>query len=151
MMRSRKPQTNRGQRSDATRKSKMGAGVDSMFRVFADHTRLRILRLLQDGPLCVGDLVSILQAPQPTVSRHLAYLRRSGIVQTQQHGLWMFYELTPARGALHSKLLECLAIGVGLLPEVKADVEFARRVRRSGGCCPEGNRLMKQFQKGRRR
>jgi len=120
-----------------------------MFRVFADHTRLRILRLLQDGPLCVGDLVSILHAPQPTVSRHLAYLRRSQFVATRQHGLWMFYELAPAQGALHGKLLECLAIGVGLLPEVKADAELARRVRRTGGCCPEGNRLMKQFQKRR--
>ena len=72
-------------------RSKVGAGVDSMFRVFADHTRLRILRLLQDGPLCVGDLVDILRAPQPTVSRHLAYLRRSRFVETRQHGLWMFY------------------------------------------------------------
>jgi ArsR family transcriptional regulator len=122
-----------------------------MFRVFADHTRLRILRLLQDGPLCVGDLVDILRAPQPTVSRHLAYLRRSGFVEAQQHGLWMFYELVPAQSALHGKLLECLAVCARLLPEVKADVGLARSVRRSGGCCPEGRRLMEQFQHGRGR
>ena len=85
-----------------------GAGVDSMFRVFADHTRLRILRLLRDGPLCVGDLVSILRAPQPTVSRHLAYLRRSGFVKPRQHGLWMFYELAASPNALHGKLLDVL-------------------------------------------
>jgi ArsR family transcriptional regulator len=138
-------------RGAAARRPKMKAGVDWMFRVFADHTRLRILRLLQDGPLCVGDLVDILRAPQPTVSRHLAYLRRSGCVETRQHGLWMFYELAPAQSALHSKLLECLAICAGLLPEVKADVGLARRVRRSGGCCPEGRRLMEQFQHGRGR
>ena len=125
---------------------KDGPGVDSMFRVFADHTRLRILRLLQDGPLCVGDLVDILRAPQPTVSRHLAYLRRSGFVETRQHGLWMFYELAPAQSALHSKLLECLAVCARLLPEVEVDAGLARRVRRSGGCCPEGRRLMEQFQ-----
>jgi len=122
-----------------------------MFRVFSDHTRLRILRLLQDGPLCVGDLVAILGAPQPTVSRHLAYLRRAGFVDTRQHGLWMFYELAPARSALHDKLLECLAVCAPLLPEGKGDAVRARRVRRSGGCCPEGRRMMEQCQRGRGR
>ena len=122
-----------------------------MFRVFSDHTRLRILRLLQDGPLCVGDLVAILGAPQPTVSRHLAYLRRAGFVDTRQHGLWMFYELAPARSALHDKLLECLAVCAPLLPEVKGDGVRARSVRRSGGCCPEGRRIMEQCQHGRGR
>jgi ArsR family transcriptional regulator len=122
-----------------------------MFRVFADHTRLRILRLLQDGPLCVGDLVVILRAPQPTVSRHLAYLRRSGFVDTRQYGLWMFYELAAPRSAMHGKLLECLGVCTPLLPEVKADVARARSVRRSGGCCPEGRRLMEQSQYGRGR
>lgn len=122
-----------------------------MFRVFADRTRLRILRLLQEGPLCVGDLVDILRAPQPTVSRHLAYLRRAGFVEAQQQGLWMFYEMAPAQGGLHCKLLECLALCPGLLPEVKTDAARARALRRSGGCCPEGHRLMKQSQhwKGR--
>jgi ArsR family transcriptional regulator len=117
-----------------------------MFRALADCTRLRILRLLQDGPLCVGDLVEILRAPQPTVSRHLAYLRRSGFVETRKHGLWMFYELAPAQNALHGKLLECLAVCAPLLPEINDDVERADGVRRSGGCCPEGRRLMEQFE-----
>jgi len=134
-----------------TRRAKAGAGVDSLFRVFADRTRLRILRLLQDGPLCVGDLVDILGAPQPTVSRHLAYLRRAGFVETRQHGLWMFYELAAPQNAVHGKLLECLALCTGLLPKAKTDVARARGVRRSGGCCPEGHRLMDQFQQRRGR
>ena len=151
MTRPKKSGNGSARRSAGARGPKSGAGVDAMFRVFADHTRLRILRLLQDGPLCVGDLVDIVRAPQPTVSRHLAYLRRAGFVETQQHGLWMFYELTPPRNALHSKLLECLAACANLLPKVKADVGHARRVRRSGGCCPEGRRLMEQSQRERRR
>lgn len=138
-------------RGSGTRKAKIATGVDSIFRVFADRTRLRILRLLHDGPLCVGDLVDILRAPQPTVSRHLAYLRRSGFVDTRQHGLWMFYELAAPRSPLHSKLLDCLTVCTRLLPEVKADVVLARSVRRSGGCCPEGRRLMEQSQHGRGR
>ncbi len=115
-----------------------------MFRVFADRTRLRILRLLRDGPLCVGDLVEVLRAPQPTVSRHLTYLRRSRFVQTQQYGLWVFYELAPAQDALHGQLLDCLATCDGLIPEAKGDGVRARNLLRSGGCCPEGRRLMEQ-------
>jgi ArsR family transcriptional regulator len=122
-----------------------------MFRVLADRTRLRILRLLRDGPLCVGDLVEILRAPQPTVSRHLAYLRRSGFVDTQQHGLWMFYELARPQNAVHEKLLECLAACDGLLPQTKGDVVRADSIRRSGGCCPEGRRLMAEYQRRKQR
>ncbi len=121
-----------------------------MFRVFADRTRVRILHLLQAGPLCVGDLVIILRAPQPTVSRHLAYLRRSGFVDTQQHGLWIFYQLAPAPNALQRKLLECLSVCARLLPEADADAGRARAVRRSGGRCPEGRRLMERAQGGAR-
>jgi ArsR family transcriptional regulator, arsenate/arsenite/antimonite-responsive transcriptional repressor len=133
------------------RQATSGARVDSIFRVFADVTRLRILRLLQDDPLCVGDLVEVLGAPQPTVSRHLAYLRRAGFVETRQHGLWMFYELAPAQNTLHTKLLDCLATCDGLLPNAKTDGTRARALRRSGGCCPEGRRLLEQSRRGRRK
>ena len=122
-----------------------------MFRVFADRTRLRILWLLRDGPLCVGDLVAILRAPQPTVSRHLAYLRRAGFVGTRQNGLWMFYELAAARNVLHGKLLGCLATCGSLLPETNRDRIRANKIRRSGGCCPDGHRLMEELQEGKGR
>ena len=55
--------------------------VDLMFRAFSDPIRLRILSLVQPGELCVCDLVEILRLPQPTISRHLSYLRRAGLVQ----------------------------------------------------------------------
>ncbi len=131
------------------RAAQHGAGVDAVFRVFADRTRVRILHLLRAGPLCVGDLVVILRAPQPTVSRHLAYLRRSGFVDTQQYGLWIFYKLAPAPTALQRKLLECLTLCARLLPEAASDAGRARSLRRSGGCCPEGRRLMEQSLRGR--
>jgi len=116
--------------------------ADAMFRAFGDSTRLRILRLLQDGSLCVGDLIEILGAPQTTVSRHLAYLRRARLVTAQQHGLWMFYELARPEHALHHKLLACLEPCSTLVAEFRSDRERARRLRRSGGCCPEGRRPM---------
>jgi ArsR family transcriptional regulator, arsenate/arsenite/antimonite-responsive transcriptional repressor len=81
----------------------------TVFRALADQTRLRILNLLQDGELCVCHLVHVLDVPQPTASRHLAYLRRAGLVVARKEGLWMHYRHVPAHGKAHGILLECLA------------------------------------------
>ena len=58
--------------------------IDLMFRAFSDRTRLRILYLLQSGECCVGNLVEILGVEQPSASRHLAYLRRAGLVSVRK-------------------------------------------------------------------
>ena len=58
--------------------------VNVMFRAFSDRTRLRILNLLRRGELCVCDLVRVIDAPQPTISRHLAYLRKARLVTAQR-------------------------------------------------------------------
>src|ERR1051325_8396704 len=81
--------------------------TDAKFRAFSDQTRLRILHLLQGGELCVNDLVEIIDVPQPTASRHLAYLRRAELVVTRKAGQWTFYGLAPAQNPFHKKLLEC--------------------------------------------
>ena len=60
--------------------------VDRMFRALSDRTRLRILHLLLPGELCVCHLVDVLDLPQPKVSRHLAYLRRAGLVHRPERG-----------------------------------------------------------------
>ena len=60
--------------------------VDLMFRAFSDRTRLRILHVLRGGELCVGDIVEILRAPQPRVSRHLAFLRKAKLVLVRKQG-----------------------------------------------------------------
>jgi ArsR family transcriptional regulator len=111
--------------------------VDVVFRALADRTRLRILYLLQEGELCVGDLVDILQVPQPTASRHLAYLRRARLVVQRKEGLWSFYSLAPARNPFHAKLLECLAESFASVPELSRDKVRAERIKRTGGCCPK--------------
>jgi ArsR family transcriptional regulator len=110
--------------------------VSDKFAAFSDPTRLRILHLLRDGELCVGDLVTILDIPQPTVSRHLAYLRRSALVETRKSGLWMYYSLSPAKSEFHRKLLDCLTACFTGLPTLKKDATRAKRTRKAGGCCP---------------
>ena len=114
----------------------VSSGVDLMFRAFSDRTRLRILYLLEGGEFCVGDIVEILQVPQPKASRHLAYLRRAELVVVRKSGLWSHYCLAPAQSDFHRKLLECLANCFGDVPEIQADAARAAKVKKSGGCCP---------------
>lgn len=112
------------------------ADIDLLFRAFSDRTRLRILHLLRGDETCVGDLVKVLKVPQPTASRHLAYLRRAGLVMTRRDGLWVFYSLAPAKGAFHESLLACLGACFREVPELAADAQRQARLKKSGGCCP---------------
>jgi len=109
-------------------------GADAKFRAFSDQTRLRILHLLQAGELCVGDLVEIIDVPQPTASRHLAYLRRAELVVTRKDGQWTYYGLAPARSPFQKKLLECLAKCFDEVPEIQKDATRAAKLRKAGGC-----------------
>jgi ArsR family transcriptional regulator, arsenate/arsenite/antimonite-responsive transcriptional repressor len=67
--------------------------LETLFAALADGTRLRILALLQAGEICVCDIHGSLGLPQPTVSRHLAYLRKAGLVVGRKDGLWVHYRL----------------------------------------------------------
>src|ERR1700724_3159714 len=98
----------------AVRQTGQLASVEQVYRPLADSTRVRILHLLREGALCVGDLVSVLGVPQPTASRHLAYLRRSGLVVDERRGQWSFYKLARADSDFHEKVLGTLqAAGSG--------------------------------------
>jgi ArsR family transcriptional regulator len=109
--------------------------IDRIFRALSDKTRLRIMALLQGGELCVCDIVSVLDVPQPTASRHLAYLRRAGLVLTRKEGQWHYYRLSPAKSSFHSKVLDCLHCCLSELPEVTQDMKRLRRSNRSARCC----------------
>ncbi len=79
-----------------------------LFKALSDETRLRILGLLLDGELCVCDLVAVMEMPQSTVSRHLAYLRNNGLVSDSRHGVWMHYRLADGNSGLQQDLLDML-------------------------------------------
>ena len=113
--------------------------VDQMFRAFSDRTRLRILHMLRGGELCVCDIVDVLRVPQPKASRHLAYLRKAGLVTARKDGLWSYYSLAPARNAFHEKMLDCLACCFGSVPELARDAKRLGRTR-CGDDCSNGPR-----------
>ena len=117
----------------------IGEHINTVFRAFADSTRLRILHLLVDGEICVGNLVTILQLPQPTVSRHLAYLRKACLVDVRKDGQWSHYSLAPSQSCFQKKLYECLQDCFCDVPELKEDTRRAKQLKQSGGCCPERN------------
>ena len=69
--------------------------LTTVYAALADPTRLRILSLLGEDEICVCHLHASLDVPQPTASRHLAYLRKSGLVEARRDGVWMHYRLAP--------------------------------------------------------
>lgn len=64
-----------------------------LFAALADRTRLRLLNLMNGREVCVCYFVEILRQSQPKISRHLAYLRRAGIVSARREGKWMHYRI----------------------------------------------------------
>src|SRR5215211_6102933 len=119
----------------ATHTKKKSAPVDLMFRAFSDRTRLRILHLLRGGEVCVCDLQRVLGVPQPKVSRHLAYLRRAGMVTARKQGLWSYYTLAAPRNALHRNLLTCLETCFNDVPELARDTARLKRFACGLNCC----------------
>jgi ArsR family transcriptional regulator len=69
--------------------------LTDVYAALADPTRLRILSLLSEDEICVCHIHASLDVPQPTASRHLAYLRKAGLVEARRAGIWMHYRLAP--------------------------------------------------------
>jgi len=83
-------------------------GLVQIYECLCDPTRLRLLNVLAQGPLCVCHFQEILDEPQVKISKHLAYLRVRGLVEVERQGNWMVYEL-PARPTRELKAnLACL-------------------------------------------
>lgn len=116
--------------ADATLCAERAAGL-------ADPTRVRILNLLATGELCVCDLVAVLELPQPLVSRHLAYLRRSGWVEATRGPRLAHYRLLPAADESHAALLTWIRDALPTLAGLQAERDagaIACEARRSSPC-----------------
>ena len=107
------------------------------FQMLADPTRLRISMLLQrHGELCVCELTHTLSMSQPKISRHLAQMRESELVQTRRAGRWMYYRLHPDLQAWVQATLVSTLNGVAELPPYKGDSQLlAEMPNRPGASC----------------
>ena len=106
--------------------------IDRLCKALADPTRLRILGLLMSGEICVCHIHESLKIPQPRASRHLAYLRRAGLVETRKDGQWVHYRLATPPDDVTRKLMESIGCCVTALPTWKQD---AARLEKRTGCC----------------
>ena len=101
-----------------------------LFAALADRTRLRLLNLMNGKEVCVCYFVEILGQSQPKISRHLAYLRRAGIVTARRDGKWMHYKIVdPANAGAARILRETLAV-IGQEKSMQADL-----ARLGKACC----------------
>jgi ArsR family transcriptional regulator, arsenate/arsenite/antimonite-responsive transcriptional repressor len=80
--------------------------MERFFQALGDRTRLRLLNLMGGQELCVCYLVEVLGLPQPKISRHLAYLRRAGLVAARREGKWMHYRILTPPSAGAARILE---------------------------------------------
>lgn len=100
-----------------------------LMRACADETRLRLLNLLSgETEVCVLHLVEVIGVSQPKVSRHLAYLRRSGLVADRKDGLWVYYRLARTREPEVAYLLDTLKENLSELAELHGERAQLQRI-----------------------
>jgi len=101
-----------------------------LFAALADPTRLRLLNLMAVREVCVCYFVEILRQGQPKISRHLAYLRKAGLVEARREGKWMHYRISPPADAGTNAILAAVLASLGKDKRMQADV-----ARLDRACC----------------
>ncbi len=104
--------------------------LETAFKALADATRLRILALLSAGEICVCHLHESLGVPQPTASRHLAYLRRAGLVEARRQGIWMHYRIATDLDPVVRTVLDAATHALSHVPSTAKDL---RRLEKETG------------------
>jgi ArsR family transcriptional regulator, arsenate/arsenite/antimonite-responsive transcriptional repressor len=120
-------------------KTRPSFSLDLLFRALADPTRLRLLNLIGNREICVCYFVEILGVGQPKISRHLAYLRKAGIVASRRDGKWMHYRLSMPRDESAAAVLQ------ETLKHLAVKAEMQRDISKLGSACcsPEKFELLR--------
>jgi ArsR family transcriptional regulator, arsenate/arsenite/antimonite-responsive transcriptional repressor len=108
--------------------------LEQYFKALGDVNRLRILNLLLHGELCVCDIQHVLESSQPNVSRHLAYLKNSGLVLDRRDGLRIFYRLAEPKQGTKKRLFEFLQDAYKNEKDLQEDTARLREAIREGSC-----------------
>jgi ArsR family transcriptional regulator len=109
--------------------------LETVFKALADATRLRILGLLLTGEVCVCHIHESLRISQPKASRHLAYLRRAGLVETRREGIWIHYRMAVLSDVVLETIHRTVTHALRHVDTVRKDVD---RLHRITGCCLPG-------------
>jgi len=104
--------------------------LPEMFAALADPTRLRLLNLIAGREVCVCYFVEILRQSQPKISRHLAYLRRAGLVEARREGKWMHYRMAEKMDSETRSVLTAVLAALGSDKQMQADL-----ARFAHACC----------------
>jgi ArsR family transcriptional regulator, arsenate/arsenite/antimonite-responsive transcriptional repressor len=104
--------------------------IEILFKALADRTRLRLISLIGDSEVCVCFFVVILKTSQPKISRHLAYMRRAGIVMARREGKWMHYRLAEPPDEHAARIFREVRASLAEHPEFQRDREKLMHV-----CC----------------
>lgn len=108
--------------------------IERLFQALGDRTRLRLLNVIGDDEICVCFFVEALGESQPKISRHLAYLRRAGIVAGRREGKWIHYRVAEPSNPVAAEIMRGLRHWMDTDPEMQRD-----RARLVSVCCaPEG-------------
>ncbi len=108
--------------------------LEQLFKGLGDQTRLRILNLLLHGELCVCDIQYVLESPQPNISRHLTYLKNSGLVRDRREGPRIYYRLAQPGEALPKALFAFLREAFSRSGVLADDAKKLKRAIRRGSC-----------------
>jgi ArsR family transcriptional regulator len=104
--------------------------LDGLFRALGDPTRLRLINLMAGQEVCVCYFTEVVGAPQPKISRHLAYLRKAGIVAARREGKWMHYRLAAPSNSNAASIMK------NVIEALRQDKEMQRdRQKLDRACC----------------
>jgi len=104
--------------------------IEFLFKALADQTRLRLINLIADDEVCVCFFVEVLKINQPKISRHLAYLRRAGVVSARREGKWIHYRLVEPPDPHAANIFREVRAALPNDPAMKSD-----RARLEKICC----------------
>jgi ArsR family transcriptional regulator len=114
--------------------------LDRLFRALADPIRLRLINLIAGREICVCFLVEILGMSQPKISRHLAYLRRAGLVTARSQGKWVHYRLIEPADEAAAEIMRATLRRLRTRPDMCSDADALSAV----ACCAPGTPVQLQ-------
>ncbi len=104
--------------------------IELLFKALADGTRLRLINLIGEDEVCVCFFVEVLKLNQPKISRHLAYLRKAGVVSARREGKWMHYRIVEPPDSHAANIFREVRSSLGNDPAMQRDRQRLAKI-----CC----------------